>query len=71
MIKNYGITAPDTREADRRIAENKQKPQLASLVSPQQPASTLAKFTDDGRRLMDDAERDRIMRNHERNKMSW
>ena len=71
MIKNYGISGPDTRDADRRIAENKQKPQLASLVSPQQPASTLAKFTDDGRRIMDDAERDRIMRTHERNKMSW
>ncbi len=71
MIRNYGINGNDTSRIDRRIEENKLKPQLASLTSPQQPTSTLGKFTDDGRRIMDEGERDRILRDLERKKMSW
>lgn len=71
MIRNYGIAAPDMSQADKKIAENRQKPQLASLISPQQPSSTLGKFTDDGRRIMDEGERDRILRDLEIKKRGW
>jgi hypothetical protein len=71
MIKNYGISTPDFKEVDKKIAENKQKPQLASLTSPQQPASTLARFTDDGRRIMSESDRDGILKELERKKMMW
>lgn len=69
MIKNYGISSSNFKDADKKIAENKQKPQLASLASPQQPASTLARFTDDGRRIMSESERDVILQRVERIKM--
>jgi predicted RNase H-like nuclease (RuvC/YqgF family) len=71
MIKNYGVSSSDFKDIDKKIAENKQKPQLASLVSPQQPASTLARFTDDGRRIITEADRDAILKEHERKKMMW
>ncbi len=69
MIKNYGIAIPrDVREADQKIAANNQKPKLASLGSPQSPQTPLTRIGDYERRVLSEADRDRIMAEVERKK---
>jgi len=71
MIKNYGIIdneAPrDNRQFEQRMAANKQKPQSASVASPQS-GGALSKFDEHGRRMMSETERDRILAEVERKK---
>ena len=69
MIKNYGIAIPrDVREADQKIAANNQKPKLASLGSPQSPQTPLTRLGDYERRVLSEADRDRIMAEVQRKK---
>lgn len=72
MIKNYGIASPkDTSHLDDKISANKQKPQSASLVAPQSPSTPLSRLNDYDRRILSESDRDRIMAEVERKKMSW
>lgn len=72
MIKNYGIASPqDTSHLDSKISANKQKPQSASLVAPQSPATPLSRLNDYDRRILSESDRDRILAEVERKKMSW
>ena len=66
MIKNYGIANPLLKDVDERVEANKRKPQSSSVSSPQSSASPLAGFNPDGRRVMTEAERDRILAEVER-----
>lgn len=69
MIKNYGIVAAEVKDAEQKIAANKQKPQLASLGNPQQPQTPLTRLNDYERRVLTEADRDRILAEVERKKM--
>lgn len=66
MIKNYGIANPLLKDVDERVEANKRKPQSSSVSSPQSSASPLATFNPDGRRVMSEADRDRILAEVER-----
>ena len=70
MIKNYGIAVPrEVRDADNKIAANKQKPQLASAGSPQVGQTPLSRLNDYERRVMTEERRDQILAEVERKKM--
>jgi hypothetical protein len=76
MIKNYGILdahKSTTRNMDieNRIIQNKQKPQSSSNVSPQQPQTPLTRLDDYERRVLTEADRDRIMAEVARKKSTW
>lgn len=76
MIKNYGIldmanNVIDSRITEDRLTKNKQKPQAASNASPQQAQTPLTRLDDYERRILSDADRDRIMAEVERKKMKW
>jgi|ERR1043165_1490788 hypothetical protein len=70
MIKNYGIAAVSP-SVDAKISSNKLKPQSASLVAPQVPSTPLSRLNDYERRVLTEADRDRILQEVERKKMSW
>jgi hypothetical protein len=72
MIKNYGIsTKIDTSDIDHKIASNKLKPQSASVASPQSANTPLSRLNDYERRVLSDSDKDRILAEVERKKMSW
>lgn len=69
MIKNYGIIETlDSRDVEQRMASNKQKPQSAASASPQAPATPLSRLNDYDRRVLSEADRDRILAEVERKK---
>lgn len=69
MIKNYGIVGTkDMRDAEARIQTNNQKPKLASLGSPQTAPTPLSRLNDYERRVLSEADKDRIMAEVERKK---
>jgi hypothetical protein len=66
MMTHYGIANPLLKAVDERVEANKRKPQSASVSAPQTPTSPLAGFNSEGRRVMTEAERDRILQEIER-----
>jgi hypothetical protein len=76
MIKNYGIAADErdnleVQDAEDRLKANRMKPKNASTAAPQQPATPLSNLHDYDRRVLSEADRDRIMAEVNRKKMSW
>lgn len=69
MMKSYGIANPLLKDVDERVESNKRKPQSSSVSSPQTPASPLAGFNADGRRVLSESDRDRILAEVERKRM--
>lgn len=66
MIKNYGISNPLLKDAEDRVASNQRKPQSSSVSAPQVATTPLSNFNDEGRRVLSEADRDRINREIER-----
>lgn len=76
MIKNYGIIDAHNSvntflDAEQKLQKNNQKPQASSSVSPQQPQTPLTRIGDYERRVLTEADRDRILAEVERKKASW
>ena len=76
MIKNYGImegvkSTNRLADVEDKINQNKQRPQAASNAAPQQPQTPLTRLGDYDRRIMTESDRDRIMAEVERKKLSW
>ena len=61
MIKNYGIIQkPDTRAQEEKLVANQYKPKAAASVSNQSPQTPLTKVGDYERRVLTEADKDRI-----------
>ena len=60
MIKNYGIYEKAIAKADAKIANNLSKPASANIANPQQPQTPLSRLNDYERRVLTEADKDRI-----------
>jgi hypothetical protein len=62
MIKNYGIYSKRLHDADKKIEQNMSKPASSNTVAPQQPSTPLTRVGDYERRVLSEADKDRINR---------
>lgn len=69
MVKNYGIVDPVQQKTQERIEKNKAKPVSSSNASTQTPQTPLARLGDYERRVLTNADRDRILAELNRKKM--
>lgn len=72
MIKNYGIYSElDHASTEAKLNSNHQKPKSSSIASPQSPQTPLSRLNDYDRRVLSESDRDRILAEVERKKLSW
>jgi len=60
MIKNLGIAENQYQDADRRLSENKTKPRAAASLAPQAADTPLARIGDYDRRVLTEADKERL-----------
>jgi len=61
MIKNYGILNNKIKDSQEKIQANKQKPAVGAQGNGQTPQTPLARLNDYDRRVLTEADRDRIL----------
>lgn len=62
MIKNSGLVSDQYQALDKRVEENKSKPRSAANASPQSGDTPLTRIGDYDRRILTDADKDRLRR---------